>query len=74
MRVPPPSEPKANQVVRLPQAVRRQVQTLAQHYGIRPASLYRAYIEAGVRGDMRRLRGVLDVGGRADTRTEQETN
>jgi hypothetical protein len=78
MRVPqPPPEPMENQMVRLPPAVRRQVRALADRHGIRPAVLYRAYIENGVRSDMRRLRGVLpgdqDPHGPADTRTGQET-
>jgi len=78
MRVPsPPPEPQENQVVRLSPEVRRQVRVLAAHHGIRPAVLYRAYIESGVRSDMRRLRGVLpgdqDPHGPADIRTGQET-
>lgn len=78
MRVPPsPPEAQQNQVVRLPPVVRRQVRTLAAHHGIKPSALYRAYIEAGVRSDMRRLRDVLpgdqDPHGPADTRTGQET-
>lgn len=60
MPVPPlPPEPMENLTVRLPQRLRLQVEALAAHHGIRPAALYRAYIESGVRADMRRLRGLV---------------
>jgi hypothetical protein len=43
-----------NQVIRLPAAVRRRVEARATAAGVKPARLYRAYIEAGDRADRRR--------------------
>ncbi len=48
------AEPKGNLTIRIPGELRARIKARAARQGVRPADLYRRYLEAGDKADQRR--------------------